>query len=104
MNRFSLNFLRPESRRKHRAIGGFGLSREHGISTRWRPPTRLCSAGGRNQQALIDSVNEPVAEPTKNVEQGKNEGPVWVVEESRVSPSQGPVWVVMKPKGIKTVS
>lgn len=41
---------------------------------------------------------------TTSVEPSKTEGPVWVVEESKVSPSQGPVWVVInKLKPVKIV-
>ena len=54
--------------------------------------------------AAVEAVNESGAEPTANVEQGKNEGPVWVVEATKTSPSQGPVWVVIKSKGLKTIS
>lgn len=41
---------------------------------------------------------------TANIEPSKIEGPVWVVEESKVSPTQGPVWVVMETKGTRIVS
>ena len=56
--------------------------------------------------AAVQAVDNPVTEPTGNLEQGKTEGPVWVVEESKVSPvspTQGPVWVVMKSDGNKIV-
>ena len=42
--------------------------------------------------------------PSANVDQNKAEGPVWVVDAAKTSPSQGPVWVVIKSKGLKTVS
>jgi hypothetical protein len=54
--------------------------------------------------AAAKSVDKQAAEPTANIEQGKNDGPVWVVQGSKTTPNEGPVWVVMKPKGNKTVS
>lgn len=53
--------------------------------------------------AAVESADKYV-EPAANIEQGKTEGPVWVVEATKSSPSQGPVWVVIKSKGVKTVS
>jgi hypothetical protein len=52
--------------------------------------------------AAAEPIDKQATESTAIVEQSKSEGPVWVVEESKVAPTQGPVWVVMKPKGIKT--
>ncbi|MDQ3259280.1 MAG: hypothetical protein M3Q00_00605 [Pseudomonadota bacterium] len=54
--------------------------------------------------AAVESVDKGVVESAANVEQGKTEGPVWVVEATKSSPSQGPVWVVIKAKDAKTVS
>ena len=54
--------------------------------------------------AMVEAVDEGAAEPMANVQHCKTEGPVWVVEATKTSPSQGPVWVVIKAKGFKTVS
>jgi hypothetical protein len=54
--------------------------------------------------AVVESVENGVVEPAANVELGKTEGPVWVVEATKTSPTLGPVWVVIKSKDAKTFS
>jgi hypothetical protein len=54
--------------------------------------------------AAVESLDKGIAEPAANGYQDKTEGPVWVVEATKSSPSQGPVWVVIKSNGVKTVS
>ena len=43
--------------------------------------------------AMVEAVDQGAAESAAIVDQSKTKGPVWVVEESKVSPMQGPVWV-----------
>ena len=54
--------------------------------------------------AMVEAVDQGAAESMANVQHSKIEGPVWVVEATKTSPTQGPVWVVIKAKGFQTVS
>ena len=54
--------------------------------------------------AVAECADKGAAELAASIDQGKTEGPVWVVEATKSSPNQGPVWVVIKSKGVKTVS
>ena len=54
--------------------------------------------------AAVECADKSAVKPAANVEYDKTEGPVWVVDATKTSPSQGPVWVVIKSKGVKRVS
>jgi hypothetical protein len=54
--------------------------------------------------AARESVEKGVVEPAAQLGQGKTEGPVWVVDATKTSPTSGPVWVVIKSKDAKTFS
>jgi hypothetical protein len=54
--------------------------------------------------AAVEKVDKNAAESTASFELSKRDGPVWVVDTSKLAPSQGPVWVVIKYKDTRSVS